>query len=56
MKQNYEEWKEEYCAKITEEVVQDLKSLHDIENPEELIEKYNQEAYQKYLSESWKRT
>lgn len=48
---SYEEWKKEYCAEISKETLQQLKTLHNIETPEELIEQYMREAYDKWIGE-----
>lgn len=45
-KLNYEQWKEKYCAKISQEQLDLLKKMHGIEDPESLVEKANLEAYE----------
>jgi hypothetical protein len=55
-KLTYEEWKDKYCAKITQEQLEQLKNTHGVENPKELIENYNLEAYQKYKQNEWNYT
>lgn len=47
-KLNYDEWKEKYCAKITQEQLDHIKNLHGIENPKGLIEQYFLESYEKF--------
>lgn len=48
---SYEEWKKEYCTEISKETLQQLKTLHNIETPEELIEQYMREAYDEWIGE-----
>jgi hypothetical protein len=48
-KLTYEEWKDKYISKITQEQLELLKNTHGLENPEELIENSILEAYQKYV-------
>ena len=44
----YEEWKEKYCAKISQDQLDNLKKIHAVEDPQSLIENSNLEAYEFY--------
>lgn len=44
----YEEWKEKYCAKISQDQLDNLKNIHAVEDPQSLIENSNLEAYEFY--------
>lgn len=48
-KLTYDEWKEKYCAKINQEQLDHLKNTHGLEDPQNIIEQYNLEAYEKYV-------
>lgn len=51
-KLTYDEWKEKYCAKINQEQLDHLKNTHGLEDPQNIIEQYNLEAYEKYYLEN----
>ena len=44
----YEEWKEKYCSKISQDQLDNLKKIHAIEDLQSLIENSNLEAYEFY--------
>lgn len=44
----YEEWKEKYCSKISQDQLDNLKNIHAVEDPQSLIENSNLEAYEFY--------
>lgn len=53
MKLNFEQWKEKYIAKISQEQLDFLKDTHGIENPEKIIEENHKIEYEKYVNGFW---
>ena len=49
-KLTYDQWKEKYCSKTSQEQLDVLKNTHGVENPQELIEESFLEAYEQYVN------
>lgn len=44
----FEEWKKQYCAEPTPQILDDLKRLHNVKDPENFIEKAQKTEYERY--------